>query len=50
MILQNLQTAGVQQAHKDDRIAFTALTSWPGEYVCAEGRFDSGQWAVVSGP
>lgn len=39
MILENLKTAGVQQAHKEDRISFTALTAWPGELVCAEGRY-----------
>jgi len=39
MILENLKTAGVQQAHKEDRIAFTALTPWPGDLICAEGRF-----------
>ena len=37
MILENLKTAGVQQAHKEDRIAFTSLEGWPGRYVCAEG-------------
>ena len=42
MILENLRTAGVQQAHKEDRIAFTALTPWPGHYVCAEGRYVEG--------
>jgi adenine-specific DNA-methyltransferase len=39
MILENLKTAGVQQAHKDDKITFTALTPWPGYLVCAEGRY-----------
>jgi len=39
MILENLKTAGVQQAHKEDRITFTALIPWPGELVCAEGRY-----------
>jgi adenine-specific DNA-methyltransferase len=39
MILENLKTVGVQQAHKEDRITFTALTPWPGELVCAEGRY-----------
>lgn len=48
MILENLKTAGVQQAHKEDRITFTALTPWPGDLVCAEGRFNSVQWPVVS--
>ena len=43
MILENLKTAGVQQAHKQDRIAFTALTPWPGELVCAEGRYQEGE-------
>ncbi len=47
MILENLKTAGVQQAHKEDRITFTALTPWPGDLVCAEGRFSSDQWSVV---
>ncbi len=42
MILENLKTAGVQQAHKEDRITFTALTPWPGELVCAEGRYIEG--------
>ena len=42
MILENLKTAGVQQAHKEDKITFTALTPWPGELVCAEGRYMEG--------
>ena len=42
MILENLRTAGVQQAHREDRIEFTALTPWPGHYVCAEGRYVEG--------
>ena len=42
MILENLKTAGVQQAHKEDRITFTSLTPWPGELVCAEGRYLEG--------
>ena len=42
MILENLKTAGVQQAHKEDRIVFTSLTPWPGEMVCAEGRYVEG--------
>ncbi len=42
IILENLRTAGVQQAHKEDRIDFTSLTPWPGHHVCAEGRFFEG--------
>ena len=39
IILENLRTAGVQQAHKADKIDFTALTPWPGTLVCGEGRY-----------
>jgi adenine-specific DNA-methyltransferase len=42
MILENLKTAGVQQAHKEGRIAFTSLMPWPGDLVCAEGRYLEG--------
>ena len=47
MILENLKTAGVQQAHKEDRITFTALTPWPGDLVCGEGRYIEGAAAKV---
>ena len=40
VILDNLRTAGVQQAHKEDRIDFSALTPWPGRFICAEGRYE----------
>jgi len=46
MILENLRAAGVQQAHKDGRIMFTALTAWPGELVAAEGRYMEGDGAA----
>ncbi len=42
MILENLKTAGVQQAHKDDKIDFVSLSPWPGDLICAEGRFIEG--------
>ena len=42
MILESLKSAGVQQAHKDDKIVFTALTPWPGDMVCADGRYIEG--------
>ena len=41
-ILENLRTAGVQQAHKADRIAFSSIVPWQGELVCAEGRYANG--------
>jgi adenine-specific DNA-methyltransferase len=54
MILENLKTAGVQQAHKEDRITFTALTPWPGDLVCAEGLYMEGDTekraAIFIGP
>jgi adenine-specific DNA-methyltransferase len=54
MILENLKIAGVQQAHKEDRITFTALTPWPGELVCAGGRYLEGETekcaAIFIGP
>ena len=42
MILENLRTAGVQQARKADRITFSSLDPWPGDLVCAEGRYTEG--------
>jgi len=43
MILENLRSAGVQQARKEDRIAFSSLKGWPGNFICAEGRFMEGE-------
>ncbi|RZI58280.1 MAG: site-specific DNA-methyltransferase [Rubrivivax sp.] len=40
IILENLKTAGVQQAHKEDRITFASLLPWPGDLVCAEGLYE----------
>jgi adenine-specific DNA-methyltransferase len=42
MILENLKTAGVQQAHKTDKIVFTSLTPWPGRLVSGEGTYREG--------
>ena len=54
MILDNLKSAGVQQAHKEDRIVFTSLAPWPGEMICAEGRYREGdaerRAAILIGP
>ena len=43
MILENLKTAGVQQAHKEGKIDFTALEAWPGDLICAEGHYFEGK-------
>ncbi len=42
MVLENLRLAGVQQAHKEDRIEFSSLRGWPGDFICAEGRYREG--------
>ncbi|MBD3893396.1 site-specific DNA-methyltransferase [Hydrogenophaga sp.] len=49
IILDNLRTAGVQQADKSGKIDFTGLMPWPGEYVCAEGRYMEGADAEGNG-
>ena len=43
LILDNLRTSGVQQSQKADNIEFISVTGWPGEYICAEGRFIEGE-------
>lgn len=40
IILDNLKTAGVQQAHREDKIVFTSLVPWPGDLVCGEGLYE----------
>lgn len=54
MVLENLESAGVHQAAKDDRITFTALEGWPGGYIAAEGHFMEGETekraAIFIGP
>lgn len=42
MILENLKTSGVQQAHKEDKISFNSIAPWPGDLICAEGRYVEG--------
>ncbi len=38
-ILESLKTAGVQQAHKEDKIIFSEITPWPGQMISAEGKY-----------
>lgn len=42
VMLDNLKTSGVQQSAKEDRINFTSISGWPGEYVCAQGTYTEG--------
>jgi len=43
MVIENLRSAGVHQAAKDDRIEFTTITGWPGTWIAAEGRYMEGE-------
>lgn len=42
VILENLRTAGVQQANKEDRIHFTSIEPVAGSLVCAVGTYTEG--------
>ena len=42
VMLDNLRTSGVQQAHREDRIEFSSVMPWPGRLVCAEGLYQEG--------
>ncbi|MDR2503228.1 MAG: site-specific DNA-methyltransferase [Deltaproteobacteria bacterium] len=54
MILEELKSAGVQQASKEDKINFDSLLPWPGSYICGEGRYAEGdnerRAAIFIGP
>lgn len=54
LILENLKSAGVQQAHKEDRVMLSSLSPWPGDLICAEGRYREGdierRAAIFIGP
>jgi adenine-specific DNA-methyltransferase len=39
MILNTLRVAGVQQAHKQDRISFESLDGWPGVLLAGKGSY-----------
>jgi adenine-specific DNA-methyltransferase len=39
MILNTLRVAGVQQAHKQDRISFESLEGWPGKLLAGKGSY-----------
>jgi adenine-specific DNA-methyltransferase len=43
MVLGNLETAGVQQAHKEDKLDFVSVAPWPGEMIGGEGRYREGE-------
>ena len=41
-MLEHLKTAGVQQAHKEDKIDFDSVVGFPGDFICAEGQYMEG--------
>jgi len=43
MVLENLKTAGVQQAHKEDKLNFVSVAPWPGQMIGGEGRYREGE-------
>ena len=43
VIMEQLRSAGVQFARKDGRIRFVSLEGWPGEMICAEGRYQEAE-------
>jgi adenine-specific DNA-methyltransferase len=43
MIIQNLKSAGVQQAAKSDKILFSTINPWPGQLISAEGWYLEGK-------
>ena len=48
MVIENLRVAGVQQAHKEDRIVFVSLDSWAGKMICAEGIYEESAGRTAS--
>lgn len=54
MVIDNLKSAGVHQAAKDDRITFTNIDGWPGSFIAAKGLFMEGETekraAIFIGP
>ena len=43
MVMENLKSAGVHQAARDDRITFTSLEGWPGTFIAAQGTYSDGE-------
>lgn len=54
MVLDNLKSAGVHQAAKEDRISFTTIDGWPGSFIAAEAHYMEGEierrGAIFIGP
>ena len=42
MVLDNLKSAGVHQVAREDRITFSTIEGWPGQYIAAVGLYTEG--------
>ena len=42
MVMENLKSSGVHQVTKEDRINFSTIEGWPGNYIAAVGHFTEG--------
>ena len=42
MVLENMKSAGVHQIAKENRITFSTLEGWPGQYIAAVGHYTEG--------
>lgn len=49
LILENIKTAGVQYAHKEDKINFLSVEPWPGANICAIGTYLEGEQQKKAG-
>ena len=43
MVMENLKSSGVHQVTKEDRIIFSTIEGWPGNYIAAVGHFTEGK-------
>ncbi len=54
VMLEQLKTAGVQQADKRHKIDFTSVSGWTGDLICGDGRYLEGdrerRAAILIGP
>lgn len=54
MILENLRKNGIQQTSKDGALLFTCVEEWPGNQICAIGKYLKGEQekraAILVGP
>jgi adenine-specific DNA-methyltransferase len=48
MILITLRVAGVQQAHKQDRISFESLDGWPGKLLAGKGSYRDADGTLIT--